>query len=217
MTADGTPTLERTGPGWSYRSRHGAWAEAQQIFVEGAGLAGGTGPRRVLELGFGAGTNFAATLVARRGLGVVRYHAVDRDPVAAGDLPVFDAAAHLHAVHATETGRSEDADVRLQLQRADFLEADVPVAAFDAIYFDPFGPTEEPDSWSVAAFVVARRALAPSGRLVTYSAAGWIRRHMAAAGLFVATVAGPPGKREFSIAARESLSLAGLRIRNAPP
>ncbi len=216
-TDDGSSTLQRLDSGWTYRSVRGAASESRHVFVHGSGVLR-TGRPRVLEFGFGAGTNFA-TLCAelpgpeRRDL---TYHAIERNPVPAEMLPEFDPSSAALARTATRTGRAEAAGVRLVIHRCEFVEFE-PDGAYDAVFFDPFGPSEEPDSWSSAVFERAARALRRGGRLVTYSAAGWVRRNMATAGLFVATVPGlAGGKREFTIAAATEDALGGAKVRNAP-
>jgi len=216
-TGDGSPTLQRADTGWTYRSDRGALREAQHVFVAGADVL--SKPRiRVLELGFGVGTNFAALVVAARNAGVQQLdvHAVERARVPASLLPVFDARAHALAVAATDAGFAEAEGISLTLHACDF-EAFEAAAPFDAVWLDPFGPDAEPDSWSPQVAAVAAGSLAAGGRVVTYSAAGWIRRNLAAAGLFVATVPGPiEGKREFTIAAHSRARVEQGRVRNVP-
>lgn len=216
-TGDGSPTLQRVDTGWTYRSDRGALRESAHVFVEGADLWG-RAHVRVLELGFGVGTNFAALVQAARAAGVdgVEVHAVERARVPVGLLPVFDAQAHALAVAAAEHGHAAQEGISLTLHPGEFEEHD-PHGVFDAVWLDPFGPDAEPESWSVDVAKVIARALAPDGRAVTYSAAGWIRRNLAAAGLFVATVPGPiEGKREFTIAAHSPDRLGDVKVRNAP-
>lgn len=216
-TGDGSPTLQRVDTGWTYRSDRGALHESAHVFVGGADLSE-RARVRVLELGFGVGTNFAALVQAARARGIesVEVHAVERACVPAALLPKFDEEAHALAVAATAHGHAAHAGVSLTLHRGEF-EAHQPQGVFDAVWLDPFGPEAEPESWSVDVATVIARALAPDGRAVTYSAAGWIRRNLAAAGLFVATVPGPiEGKREFSIAAHTSERLGAVKVRNAP-
>lgn len=67
----------------------------------------------------------------------------------------------------------------------------------DAIYHDAFSPDAAPALWSEAFLTRLASALAPGGVLVSYSVKGEVRRRLAAAGLRVEKVPGPPGgKRE---------------------
>ncbi len=215
-TDDGSPTLARVDTGWTYRSARGALAEAKHVFVAGADI-GGRREARVLEFGFGVGTTFAALVHACVSMERLEVHAVDHAPVPSALLPCFDPRAHALAVTATEAGHARDGSVSLTLHVGEFADfvADDP---FDAVFLDPFGPGDEPASWAPAVMDAAVAALAPHGRLVTYSAAGWIRRNLAEAGLFVATVPGlAGGKREFTIASRSRARLGEVKVRNAPP
>ncbi|MBV1861259.1 MAG: hypothetical protein KUG77_22770 [Nannocystaceae bacterium] len=216
-TGDGSPTLARADTGWTYRSDRGALCEADHVFVEGSDVLG-RGRIRVLELGFGVGTNFAALVRAARAVGTLELevHAVERARVPGSMLPVFDTGAHALAVEATERGHAAAGGVSLTIHSGEFEEF-VPPGRFDAVWLDPFGPRAEPESWSPAVARVIATALAPTGRLVTYSSAGWIRRNLAAVGLFVGTFPGPAGgKREFTIAAHGRERLGEARVRNVP-
>ena len=74
---------------------------------------------------------------------------------------------------------------------------------FDAIYHDAFSPSVAPELWSPAFLARLASALAPGGRLVSYSVAGAVRRALADAGLEVRKVPGPPGgKAEVLVATR---------------
>lgn len=216
-TGDGSPTLQRVDTGWTYRSDRGALREAQHVFVDGADLRDWASIR-VLELGFGVGTNFAALVTAarRQGTTALEVHAVERSPVPPQLLPEFDAQAHVLARRATEEGAARDDTISLTVHRQAFASF-APPGVFDAVWLDPFGPDAEPESWALDVARVAATALAPGGRLVTYSSAGWIRRNLAAVGLYVATVPGPiEGKREFTIAAHDRARLGDARVRNVP-
>ncbi len=172
----------------------------------------------MLEFGFGVGTNFAALVqaAAQAQFEAIDYVAVEHAPVPPELLPAFDPHSHALAVQATRHQTAQAGGVRLTLQRGRF-EDHRAQGPYDAVFFDPFGPEDEPDSWGLEATAAAAAGLADDGRLVTYSSAGWIRRNLAAVGLFVATVPGPlEGKREFTIAAKDRARLGPVKVRNAP-
>ena len=62
-TADGSLTLGWDASSVTYRSRYGAWTEANHVFIEGAAALSHTQPR-IFEFGLGAATNLFATLAA---------------------------------------------------------------------------------------------------------------------------------------------------------
>lgn len=211
-TEDGSLTLRQCDTGWTYRSTHGAWQESKTVFVDGSRVAQCSSPVRIVEFGFGAGINFATTLQAIDG--PIDYWAIERAWVDPSQLPI-DPSIRSFVREAMAHGQARRELVTLTLASTTF-EDFASERRFDAIYFDPFGPTDEPQSWSQAVFDVARVHAESHARLVTYSAAGWIRRNLAAAGFYVATMPGPPGKREFTVASLDPDQLSPLRVRNAP-
>lgn len=216
-TDDGSATLVQIETGWTYRSTFGARHESRTVFIEGGGLLHAGSTVRVLEFGFGAATNFVETVNALRVVGGVtlEYCAIDHAPVAPEDLHALGGGAHALAARATHHGTASEEGVVLEVHRTAFDAFSDP-RRFDVIYFDPFGPAEQPESWSEDVFRVAFRHASSEARLVTYSAAGWVRRNMAKAGFFVATVPGAGRKREFTIASAQPDRLRPYPIRNRP-
>ena len=75
---------------------------------------------------------------------------------------------------------------------------------FDAIYFDPFAPSENPELWRPSFLRKMHAVLGVDGRLVTYCVSRQVRESFAAAGFEVRRVPGPRGgKREVMIAMRK--------------
>ncbi|BDP42222.1 hypothetical protein DAETH_21910 [Deinococcus aetherius] len=214
LTPDGSRTALSVRFGEGYGSRHGAAAQARHVFVEGTGTHLHPAPR-VLEVGFGLGVNFRATLVeaARRGV-PLDYLAFEFDPapvdvlreVAAGgegsDHPAWPALLGGWGRQSLLTVRTEA--VSLTVQVADVLAAPLPENWATALYLDGFSPTRNPEVWTPAFLARLARSLAPGGTLATYSAAGHVRRALGAAGLPVEKRPGPPGKRECVRATRRT-------------
>jgi len=85
-TADGSPTLFSERYREAYHPREGARAQAERLFVRLTGLAG-RDEARVVEVGFGLGLNFLASLEAvRSGGGVLLFIGLEPEPVAPGVL-----------------------------------------------------------------------------------------------------------------------------------
>ncbi|MFW5966138.1 MAG: MnmC family methyltransferase [Persicimonas sp.] len=210
-TEDGSKSLYDSKRQLHYRSRWGACSESRHVFVDGTRVANSASPWRVLELGFGAAINFGQTVAAlleQKGERL-EYHAVEYAPVAPGDLSFHTGVAGRLARRALqEVGRSSDpvrvegleGRVELWLHPVGWLDFERPDLRADAVYFDPFGPRNEPDSWTIDCFVTARRHMAPEALLGTYSAATAVKRAMFAAGFHVATAPGPGPKREITFA-----------------
>jgi tRNA U34 5-methylaminomethyl-2-thiouridine-forming methyltransferase MnmC len=122
------------------------------------------------------------------------------------------AAEALAALHESSESRRIEVErpgISLVVLRTDWLDAE-PDSLADALYFDPFGPSANPESWTDAMFEAARARLKPAGRLATYSAAGHVRRAMARAGLVLATRPGPGRKREITVASPADAGLGNL-------
>ncbi|WP_135227894.1 tRNA (5-methylaminomethyl-2-thiouridine)(34)-methyltransferase MnmD [Deinococcus fonticola] len=82
-TPDGSRTAHNERFGEAYGSRHGAAAQAHHVFLNGTGTNTHPAPR-VLEIGFGVGVNYRATLsdTAERGV-PLEYVAYEFDPAPA--------------------------------------------------------------------------------------------------------------------------------------
>ncbi|MFB9992101.1 tRNA (5-methylaminomethyl-2-thiouridine)(34)-methyltransferase MnmD [Deinococcus oregonensis] len=211
-TPDGSRTAFNARYGEAYGSRFGAAGQARHVFVEGTGTHIHPAPR-VLEIGFGVGVNFRATVVdtARRGV-PLEYVAYEFDP-AAGDIlravaegnegaehPMWAALLDIWAKESTL--HLEAGNVRLTVHFVDVLTADLPQTWASALYLDGFSPDRNPEVWTPEFAQRLAAALAPGGVLATYSAAGRVRRALADAGLGVEKRPGPKGKREHLRAVR---------------
>ncbi|WP_027460383.1 tRNA (5-methylaminomethyl-2-thiouridine)(34)-methyltransferase MnmD [Deinococcus murrayi] len=212
LTPDGSRTALSARYGEAYGSRHGAAAQARHVFVEGSGTQVHPRPR-VLEVGFGLGVNFRATLADGERRGVpLEYVAYEFDPA-----PV----AVLREVAEGGMGADHPAwkevlagwggpgplwvkvpGVSLTVHFADIRTAPLPQGWATALYLDGFSPARNPEVWTEEVVARLASALAPGGVLTTYSAAGHVRRALAAAGLTVERRPGPPGKREHLRAVR---------------
>ena len=205
-TADGSLTAHSARFGQSYGSRFGAAAQARQVFVEGSGTHLHPAPQ-VLEVGFGLGQNFRATLAATAGRSL-HYLAYEFDPVTAETLRRVAApdpvAAHPGWQNLLE-GWPSSVDVpglNFDLRLEDVTLAALPEGWASAIYLDGFSPDVNPEVWTEAFLRRLAGALRLGGVLVTYSAAGRVRRGLQAAGLEVERRPGPAGKREVLRAVR---------------
>lgn len=216
-TADGTPTGRHLETGATYRSIFGAGTEVRHVFLDSTGISDGAGSWNVVELGFGLGTSFCETAVAAAQLGLeLHFLSVERDPAPGKFVATkrdhwgeFATEALDELVRSDRVVRSRHG-VTLELHRTQWRELDAAPDRADAVYFDPFGARVNPESWRREDFEVAARVLKPTGRLATYSAAGHVRRAMAAAGLILATRPGPGRKREITVASPTDEGLGEL-------
>ncbi|MCM5569321.1 FAD-dependent 5-carboxymethylaminomethyl-2-thiouridine(34) oxidoreductase MnmC [Burkholderiaceae bacterium FT117] len=201
-----------------FRSRAGAWTEAEGVFVDGCRLRERwRGAERfcVLELGFGLGVNFLATLAAWRAdparsrslhFVSVEAHPLSREDLARGlaalsqAAPAADPVALLAgwplALPGLHRLRFAGGAVTLTLAFGDAARI-VPrlQVAADAFYLDGFAPSRNPAMWRPELMRALARLARPGARLATWSAAAPVREALAAAGFAVERVPGVGTKR----------------------
>ncbi|MEL6317941.1 MAG: MnmC family methyltransferase, partial [Pseudomonadota bacterium] len=73
-----------------------------------------------------------------------------------------------------------------------------PEARADVWFFDGFAPARNPEMWSTEILRAAFERAKPGGAFATYSAAGWVRRNLAAAGFEAARAPGYGAKRHMT-------------------
>jgi tRNA U34 5-methylaminomethyl-2-thiouridine-forming methyltransferase MnmC len=191
-----------------YFSLAGGLEETRHVFLAGNGL-----PERfhdgfqIAELGFGTGLNLLATLLAHPGPGHLRYTSFEAYPLTARDiaraLQAFPEVAGLAdpflqqwAAGQTEltfphlTAKVVIGDARDTLAAWDGMA--------DAWYLDGFSPAKNPEIWSPALMQNVARHTASGGTFATYTAAGHVRRSLAAAGFAVCRQPGFGRKRHMT-------------------
>jgi len=196
-TEDGVPVSRRFDD--PYYSFADGLAETQHVFLAGNDL-----PERfcdgfhIAELGFGTGLSFLTALAAFRAAGVkgtlrftsfeafpmdreAQRHALSRYP----DLPVaaLDGAP----------------DVDLQIIEGDARDT-LPTwqGTADAWFLDGFSPAKNPELWGADLLKEVARHTHRDGTAATYTAAGFVRRGLEAAGFHVARVPGFGRKRHMT-------------------
>ncbi|MEQ9361019.1 MAG: tRNA (5-methylaminomethyl-2-thiouridine)(34)-methyltransferase MnmD, partial [Rhodospirillales bacterium] len=212
---DGVPCSAEFGD--IYFSPKGGLGEARHVFLDGIGAPDvwrGRPRFTVGELGFGTGLNVLALWDAwrRRAAPDARLHIVSVEgfPLEPGDLAgahtgfpeLAPLAAELRAAYPRRVSgfhrlRLDGGRVALTLlfgPVADMLEK--LTACVDAWFLDGFAPRRNPEMWSDAVFRQLARLSAPGARVATFSAAGAVRRGLAAAGFAMAKRPGFAGKLE---------------------
>ncbi len=206
--ADGVPVSDRFQDPY-YALSDGA-AEAAHVFLTGNGLPGRFRPGfRVAELGFGTGLNLLVTAQAWAAAGLpggMTFTSFEAFPMGAEDMerawarwPGLGAEVVLDAVRAGRT-RFHLGAVRVELVLGDARETLPDWAGMaDAWYLDGFSPARNPELWEPALMAAVAAHTAPGGGFATYTAAGHVRRALAAAGFTVTRRAGFGAKRHMSV------------------
>ena len=199
-----------------YFSIHDGLAETRHVFLAGNGLpARFGGAFRIMETGFGTGLNFLTaweTWAAAGGPGTLRFTSFEAYPMSPSDtaraLSAFPALAQPAArlVAALETGPGPhvfDGAVTLEIVAGDARET-LPAheGLADAWFLDGFAPAKNPELWGETLMREVAAHTAPGGTLASYTAAGHVRRALAAAGLEVRRAPGYGRKRHMTLARR---------------
>jgi tRNA U34 5-methylaminomethyl-2-thiouridine-forming methyltransferase MnmC len=206
---DGVPVSARFGD--PYFSLEDGLAETRHVFLAGNGLPGRFRPGfRIAELGFGTGLNMLAAWIAWRASGVagpLTYTAFEAFPLSSEDtaaaLAAFPEAAAVAGplldALARGAARIEEEGLSAEVIPGDARQS-LPAWAgqADAWFLDGFAPAKNPELWDPALLAEVARRTAPGGTFATYTAAGHVRRALAAAGFAVARLPGYGRKRHMT-------------------
>lgn len=208
-TAGGVPVSTRFDD--PYFSLGDGMAETRHVFLSGNGL-----PERlrdgfaIAELGFGTGLNLLATLIAWAATGragVLRYTAFEAFPMTAGDMAAaLEAFPEARAVADPLLAQWAEGRLHLSLPGidAEVIAGDARdtlpswSGRAEAWFLDGFSPAKNPEMWEPALMTEVARHTAPGGTFATYTAAGHVRRALAATGFAVERRAGFGAKRHMS-------------------
>ena len=210
---DGVPVSRRFDD--PYFSLAGGLEETRHVFLAGNGLPGRFRPGfRIAELGFGTGLNLMAALIAWRQAGVpgpLRFTSFEAFPLMADAmaraLAAFPQAAAV-AAPLLDQWAAGARHLRLPDLEAEIVIGDARATLpawqgkADAWFLDGFSPAKNPEMWGEGLMAEVGRKTAPGGTFATYTAAGFVRRALAAAGFAVERRPGFAGKRHMTAGAR---------------
>lgn len=186
-------------------------AETQHVFMAGNDLPGRFAPGfHIAELGFGTGLNALVAWDAWTNSGQdgpLRFTSFEAFPMASADM------ARAHAAFPAFGGRRDmlrDAwtgqggvftlpGLVLEVIQGD-ARVQVPLwqGQADAWFLDGFSPAKNPELWSEDLLAEVGKNTVPNGTAATYTAAGFVRRELAAAGFEVSRVPGYGRKRHMT-------------------
>lgn len=196
-----------------YFSLDDGLAESAHVFLAGNRLPGRFHDGfHIAELGFGTGLNLLAALRLWRQAGqagALRYTAFEAWPMAPEEMRRAQAAFAALAGPAAELAPHWGAaaidlpDLRFRLIAGD---ARVTLPGWsgmaDAWFLDGFAPAKNPELWEAPLMAEVFAHTAPDGTAATYTAAGAVRRRLAAAGFDVVRVSGYGRKRHMTTACK---------------
>ena len=198
-----------------YFSLENGLAETRHVFLAGNGLPDRFRPGfHVAELGFGTGLNLLAAWAAWDDSGQdgpLRFTSFEAFPMRAADMAralsafpaLADRAAVLTAAWARGAARIEAPALRAEVILGDARRT-LPgwSGRADAWFLDGFAPARNPELWDPALLAAVAARTAPGGTAATYTAAGAVRRALAAAGFSVDRRPGFGRKRHMTVAVK---------------
>lgn len=200
-----------------YFSLQGGLAETGHVFLAGNDL-----PARfrdgfhIAELGFGTGLNLLAALKLWRDTGqsgVLHFTTFEAFPLPAADMmraqkafpALADIAAELAPYWQDYTTGFDLADLRFVMVAGDARQTLPQWAGLaDAWFLDGFSPAKNPDMWGQELLDQVSKHTVPDGTAATYTAAGFVRRGLQAAGFEVERRQGFGSKRHMTVARKAS-------------
>lgn len=207
--ATGTPVSRGFGDCY-FMPGHGL-AEARHVFLAGNGLPDRFRPDfRIAELGTGTGLNLLAAWAAWRAAGLpgpLRYTGFEAYPLPGPDiaraLAAFPELAPLAGPFAAAWARGPDRiDLPGLSARVIAGDARATLPAWhgraDAWFLDGFAPARNPAMWEPALLAAVGARTAPRGTCASFTAAGHVRRALAAAGFAVERRPGYGRKRHMT-------------------
>ncbi|MEE4015799.1 tRNA (5-methylaminomethyl-2-thiouridine)(34)-methyltransferase MnmD [Roseibium sp. FZY0029] len=208
----------------TYFSKAGGLAETRHVFMRGNGLPerfDACERFTIAEFGFGTGLNFLTTLAAwqeRSSRPELTFVSFELFPMTGEQLAralaafpeLQPLADELLKAWSPEPGwnslKISGATLRIGIGDARELIGDLRSGAaageepvmpsVDAWYLDGFSPARNPELWDADLLKAAADLTTSGGTLATYTAAGWVRRNLQAAGFEIEKAEGFAGKRE---------------------
>jgi chorismate dehydratase len=230
LTNDASYTLYLPEYDEHMHSLSGAYEEAVLKHVRPSGILNRNKKHlRVLDVGFGLGYNILALIEElsknkfEGNLSIVSLEK-ERSLLPALRSITFqnsrnEAYSFIKQAYLNGSSRMGALDIAVLFGDARNTVRTLSVDAYDAVFFDPFSPSRNPELWSVDFFKHIFRLMNDTAILTTYSSAPQIRMALLDAGFTIGRGPSVGGKREGTVAAKTGVitplvagDLAALRI-----
>lgn len=198
-----------------YFSIQDGLAETCHVFLDGNELPSRFAPGfQVAELGFGTGLNMLATWRAWEQSGQqgpLRFTSFEAFPMAPADMTKALAAfpdvapwAERFLAKWQGSGKCDLGSLQLEVITGDArLSLPEWTGQANAWFLDGFSPAKNPELWQEDLLQAVAEHTVPGGHAATYTAAGFVRRGLEAAGFHVTRVPGFGRKRHMTKAILE--------------
>ncbi|MCK8463948.1 tRNA (5-methylaminomethyl-2-thiouridine)(34)-methyltransferase MnmD [Aliiroseovarius sp. S1339] len=194
-----------------YFSLDDGLAETRHVFLSGNDLPVRFAPGfHVAELGFGTGLNMLATYLSWRDAGSpagVRFTSFEAFPMAADDIAkalnafpeAQSVAAPFLSAWAADARSFDVGGFAVEVIEGDARQTMTTWdGKADAWFLDGFSPAKNPELWGDDLMMQVGAHTTPNGTFATYTAAGFVRRALDAAGFAVERSPGYGRKRHMS-------------------
>lgn len=213
QTNDGSYTIRLDYYEENMHSLSGAYEEALLKHVYPSGILGVKKEEiHVLDVGFGLGYNILALIMELahcRFDGRLFVVSLEKERTL---LPAMDCImfhddkdmmySFIKNAYAKGIERNDMISVAVHFGDARETILKLNTAIFDAVFFDPFSPSRNPECWSVEFLKEIARLMDDAAILTTYSSAPQIRMAMLEAGFIIGKGPSVGGKREGTLAAK---------------
>lgn len=217
-TKDGSFTVKHPEIKELYHSIHGAKQEGDHVFIKnGIALHKEQAHIAVFEMGLGTGLNALLTYRFAKANNIkVTYYCIEAFPVLVEEalrLNYFDnedEKAIYKQFHESEWNTLIQIDKHFKLFKIKGKLENTGLSflnnLIDIVYFDAFAPTAQEHLWQPTVLEKMYNILKVNGHLTTYCAKGQFKRDLKSVGFRVKAVSGPVGKREMTLAFKDSAS-----------
>ena len=210
ITSDGSHSLRVNDLGETFHSKHGAVQESFHVYIKNGIQQVNQSTIKVLEFGFGTGLNALLTIdFAEKHNKKIHYEAIEAYPLTENEYCFLNydnytvSQTSIQELHKLPFNITKQLNNKFSLlKHHSKIEEFSSNEKFHIIYFDVFGFDFQNELWDNEILQKAYNLLLPNGIFVTYACKGIVNKRLKSIGFSVFKVAGPPGKREMTVAVK---------------